>query len=88
MTKECVQFAVDSWEERNLELNSDKNKIVSLKKRFKEFDLNREELEALIVKCLDEILCVMEECSKDQLEIKMEILRAKIKKEKKMSKTI
>ena len=29
VTKESAQFAVDSWEERNLELNSEKNKIVS-----------------------------------------------------------
>ena len=86
--KECVQFAVDSWEERNLELNSEKNKIVSLKKRFKEFDLSRKELEAPAVKRLDEALCVMEKRSKDQLEMKMEILRDKIKKEKIASKVI
>ena len=64
--KERMQFAVDSWEERNLELNSEKNKIMSLKKGFKEFDLNKKELEAPVVKSLDEILCVMEKCSKDQ----------------------
>ena len=88
MIKECVQFAVNSWEERNLELNSEKNKIVSLKKRFKEFDLNRKELEAPVVKCLDKILCVMEKCSKDQLQMNMETLRDKIKKENIDSKVI
>ena len=38
------------------------------------------ELEAPVVKRLDEILCVMEKRSKDQLEMKMEILKDKIKK--------
>ena len=56
------------------------------KKRLKEHDRNRDVLEAPVRKCLDEIIDAMEKYTKEQLEIKMEILREKIKKEKKMRK--
>ena len=59
---------------------------MSLRKRFKEYDWNKDALEEPVKKCLDEILHVMENCTKDQLEVKMEILIDEIKKEKKASK--
>lgn len=78
-----MQFTIDSWEERNSQVNSDKRNH-EFKKRFKERDRNRDALEAPVRKCLDKILSIMEKRVRDQLDIKMEILRCKIKKEKKM----
>ena len=80
--KECLQFMVDSWDERNLHVNEDSAKVKNLKKRFKEHNENREKLGQSSLELLDKILETMDKCSKEQLETKMEIFRREMKKEK------
>ena len=84
--KERVQFTIDSWEECDLQVNSESAKVRNLKKRIQEHDENREKLGQTSVERLDEILKAMDKCSKKQLEIKMKIFRNEIKKEKKNKK--
>ena len=86
VAKECLQFMVDSWEERNLHVNEESVKLKSIKKRFKEHGENREKLGQKSLEMLDKILEVMDKCNKDQLEIKMELFREEAKKEKRKKK--
>ena len=80
-----MKFTIKHWEERNSQANLNKNKTKNLIKALKENDRNRDELKAPVRKCLDKVLSVMEKRKKEQLEIKIKILRDKIKKENKMS---
>lgn len=63
--KNIIQFTFDIQKKRNIQVHSDENKIIHLKKRFKQYDKNRGILDVPVKKCLDEIISIMKKCTKD-----------------------
>ena len=83
---QCMQHMVESWDERNLQVHSEASCKANLKQRVLEHFHNRDEHDSETNEFVEEVMEKMDEMTKDQLCVKLEIVRDKVKKMKKMKK--
>ena len=82
----CMQHMVESWDERNLQVHSEEGCKANLKQRVLEHFHNREKHDSETNEFVEETMEKMDEMTKDQLCVKIEILRRKVRKAKKSKK--
>ena len=81
-----MQHMVESWDERNLQVHSEASYKENLKQRVLEHFHNRDDHDSETNEFIEEVMEKIDEMTKDQLCIKLEIVRDKVKKMKKMKK--
>ena len=77
---------IEIWDERNLQVHSEASYKVNVKQRVLEYFHNRDEHDSETNEFIEEVMEKMDEMTKDQLCVKLEIVRDKAKKMKKMKK--
>ena len=80
VVKQCMQHMIESWDERNLQVRTEASCKANLKQRVLEFFHNRKECDHEINEFVEDARDKMEEMTKDQLCVKIDFLRDKVKK--------
>ena len=82
VVEECVKHFVDIWDERNSQIHTQMMQVKKLQNRIEELHSNENNFDFEIKEAIAEARNGMEKMSANQLRLKLEVIRSKIKKSK------